>query len=79
MIKLLIIKCAACKSKIFRYRKIGKGQVLRCYKSRINRFFKAEITDEQLKCGKCGSILGKLIDNKIKMEKGAFTYSGTKE
>ncbi len=76
---MLTIKCAACKTKIFKYRKIGKGQVLRCYKSRINRVFKAEMTDNHLRCGKCKSVLGKIVGDRIKMEQQAFTYSGKKE
>ncbi len=34
---MLTIKCAACKRKLWKYEKFGKGKVLRCYKSRITR------------------------------------------
>ena len=78
---MLTIKCASCKSKIFKYHKIGKGQVLRCYKERIKRVYKAEIVDNQLKCSKCGNFLGKEIRNgsAIKMNQESFNYSGKKD
>lgn len=31
----IIIRCDACKQKIFKYKKVGRGHILRCYKSRI--------------------------------------------
>ncbi|ACB86333.1 hypothetical protein [Natranaerobius thermophilus] len=76
---MLIIKCAFCKAKIFRYKKIGKGQVLRCYKDRINRVYQGQISDDELVCGKCGGRIGRVEDHKIKMDQNAFTYSGKKD
>jgi hypothetical protein len=32
---VLILKCAACKKKLWKYDKIGPGEVLRCHKDRI--------------------------------------------
>lgn len=39
---LLVIRCAACKNKLWKYDKIGKGEVLRCYKDRIVEFYSEE-------------------------------------
>ncbi|HLV09581.1 MAG TPA: hypothetical protein VKY40_05190 [Halanaerobiales bacterium] len=75
---MLTIKCAKCKTKIMKYQKIGKGRVLRCWKSRIKRFYEAEIKDNDLRCGKCGNLIGEVSDNYVKMNRETFTYSGTK-
>ncbi len=73
---MLTIKCAKCKEKIFKYKKYGSGEVLRCYKSRIShdQSLKAE---GQLKC-KCGNLIGIDLGSYYKMRKPAFVYSGTK-
>jgi hypothetical protein len=36
---MLALKCAACKKKLWRYDKIGPGEVLRCHKDRIIRMY----------------------------------------
>jgi len=33
--RAIIIRCDKCKSKIFKYKKVGRGHILKCYKSRI--------------------------------------------
>ncbi len=61
---MLIIRCAACKTKIWRYDKIGPGEVLRCHKSRIDKVY-SELSVEtgKLTC-KCGKSIG--------IDKGSF-------
>jgi len=71
---MLTIKCAGCKRKIFKYKKIGKGRVLRCYKIRIAADYTVSSGDE-VKC-KCGNIIGKEAGF-IRIRQSAFTYSGT--
>ncbi|UCG30553.1 MAG: hypothetical protein JSV53_01360 [candidate division WOR-3 bacterium] len=73
---MLTIKCSRCKGKIFRYLKVGKGQVLRCYKTRISR-------DNSIREGakvlcRCGNLIGIEERNWIKMRKTAFFHTGTK-
>ncbi|OEG63254.1 hypothetical protein [Halanaerobium congolense] len=36
---MLTIKCAKCKTKLFKYEKIGQGKVLRCGKNKITRLY----------------------------------------
>lgn len=75
---MLTIKCAKCKSKIMKYKKIGKGKVLRCWESKIKRLYNAEIKKDNLVCGGCGNDIGIIKDEYIKMNRDAFTYTGTK-
>ncbi|MCJ7602833.1 MAG: hypothetical protein MUO63_15215 [Desulfobulbaceae bacterium] len=37
--KVMLVKCAACKRKLWRYDKIGQGEVLRCHKDRIKKMY----------------------------------------
>ena len=74
---MLIIKCAGCKRKLFRYDKIGKGAVLRCYFKRISKYYDLQISDETVSCP-CGKIIGHKKENAIKMIQSAFTWTGTK-
>ncbi|ERJ12697.1 hypothetical protein [Haloplasma contractile] len=75
---MLTIKCAKCKTKIIKYKKIGTGKVLKCFISRIKRYYDGEIKNDHLICGKCGNQIGKLEDEYFKMNQSAFTYTGTK-
>lgn len=73
-IKMIIIKCAKCKSKIFKYRKVGEGRVLRCYKDRIVKYY--PIRDKgKIQC-LCGQLIGVDEGKWIKMNQNAFEYSG---
>lgn len=75
---MLIIRCAACKNKLWKYDKIGQGEVLRCHKARIDRFYSDLIKErDKIKC-RCGKDIG--IDKGIfiKMNPKAFMYTGTK-
>lgn len=75
---MLTIKCSKCKNKLFKYKKIGKGKVLRCWKSKITRVYDTTVEDKHLKCGNCGNIIGEVSNKKIDMNSSAFTYTGTK-
>ncbi|MFW6324867.1 MAG: hypothetical protein ACOC0U_07370 [Desulfovibrionales bacterium] len=75
---MLTIRCAGCKSKLFKYRKIGPGEVLRCHKSRITKVFAVREEHGRLKC-LCGSTIGIDLGGFYKMKSDRFTYSGTKD
>lgn len=75
---MLIIRCAACSKKIWRYDKIGQGEVLRCHKDRIQKMFKAVITDEGRVFCPCGKRIGIDKGSFYKMIAKSFTYRGTK-
>ena len=72
---MLTIKCAACKTKIFKYEKAGKGRVLKCYKSRIHKDYTNKTLNKIL-CANCGNIIGFDQGNYIKMKQNKFTSSG---
>lgn len=74
---MLIIKCARCGKKVFKYNKIGKGKVLRCYYSRIKNDYSLK-EDSKVKCCKCGNTIGLDDGSYIKMSQKEFTYTGTK-
>lgn len=75
---MLIIKCAKCKTKLFKYQKIGKGRVLRCWKARIHKSYIEQQSNDEVRC-KCGNIFGVDEGGFIKMRQNAFIYSGTKD
>ena len=74
---MLTIRCAACKRKLWRYDKVGRGEVLRCHKDRIIKVFDAVITNDRIGCF-CGKDVGIDKGRYFKMIGKAFTYSGTK-
>ncbi len=77
---MLTIRCAGCKRKLWKYDKIGHGEVLRCHKLRIAKVYDIVLTDdlgEKLLC-KCGKEIGIDKGSNYKMVKKAFTYSGEK-
>jgi len=61
---------------VFRYLKVGKGQVLRCYKNRISKDYSVR---EGLKvlC-RCGNLIGIEQAKWIKMRQNSFFHTGTK-
>ncbi|WP_350342666.1 hypothetical protein PRVXT_001920 [Proteinivorax tanatarense] len=75
---MLTIKCSRCKSKLYKYYKVGKGKVIKCHKSRIKKQFGIYRDNGNYKC-KCGNIIGSDEDSYIKMNNKAFIYTGTKE
>jgi len=74
---MLVIKCAGCKAKLFKYDKIGKGNVLRCYKEKITKLFKLQYNNGEAIC-ECGNKIGTDLGHCIKMNHSAFIYTGTK-
>ena len=75
---MLTLRCAACKKKLWRYFKIGQGEVLRCHKDRIKKNFETTtISGHKIYC-KCGKEIGIDKGNYYKMIAKAFTYSGKK-
>lgn len=75
---MLTIKCAKCKAKIIKYKKIGRGKILRCWKNKIRRVYDGEVNEGRLICGNCGNIIGEMESDYVKMNGDAFTYTGTK-
>jgi hypothetical protein len=72
---MLTIRCAKCRAKIFKYRKIGKGRLLHCWKDRI-------VEDHSIRSGaevrcRCGSLVGIDEQKWIRMKRSAFTHSGS--
>jgi hypothetical protein len=74
---VLILKCSACKKKLWSYDKIGPGEVLRCHKDRIKKIYGQLNADDKIKCS-CGKDISIDKGTYIKMISKAFTYSGTK-
>ncbi len=74
---MLTIRCAKCKKPVFKYIKVGKGKVLRCYKSRIIKDY-TQRDGSKVLC-QCGNLIGIDEGRWIKMKQGAFTCSGTRE
>ena len=74
---MLLIRCAACKRKLWKYDKIGQGKVLRCHKSRMTRLYDYEEEAQKVKC-LCGKEIGIDKGSHIKMIAKAFVYRGTK-
>jgi hypothetical protein len=54
---VLVLKCAACKKKLWRYDKIGPGEVLRCHKDRIVKIYAQISENDKIKCS-CGKDVG---------------------
>lgn len=74
---MLVIRCAACKNKLWKYDKIGPGEVLRCHRARITQIYILEQQGPRVRCS-CGKDIGIDKGSFIKMISKAFTYSGTK-
>ena len=74
---MLVIRCAACKNKLWKYDKIGPGEVLRCHKDRIKKPYRVKEAAHKIQCV-CGKDIGIDKGSFIKMVAKAFTCSGTK-
>jgi len=74
---VLTIKCARCGKKLFKYEKIGPGEVLRCHKDRITKVYDVRREGDKIQCV-CGRTIGIDRGGHIKMIQNAFTYRGTK-
>lgn len=74
---MLLIRCAACRSKLWKYTKIGQGEVLRCHKERIERMFAVFEKDGKIYCP-CGKEIGIDKGTFYRMIAKAFVYKGAK-
>ncbi len=75
---MLLIRCAACGRKLWRYDKIGQGEVLRCHKERIRKKLQAVIGENGRVACPCGKRIGIDKGSYYKMIAKSFTYRGTK-
>ncbi|KAF5410833.1 MAG: hypothetical protein C5S47_05640 [Candidatus Methanogasteraceae archaeon] len=71
---MILIKCAKCKRKIFRYQKIGKGRLWHCWNDRIVRDYSVRDGD-YVKC-QCGNLIGVAEEKWVKMVQHSFMHSG---
>lgn len=74
---MLTLRCAACKTKLWRYDKIGPGHVLRCHKKRITRWYGGQAGEDKIYCP-CGKAIGIDKGSYYQMISSAFTHTGTK-
>ena len=77
MSALLVLRCSACKRKLWKYDKIGSCELLRCHKDRITNVYGFEEEWGRARC-LCGQTFGIDKGTYYKMIAKAFTYSGTK-
>jgi len=65
-----------------KYKKIGQGKVLRCWESKIRRFYDGKVKEDELICSSCGNVIGDIKSDKrgnyVDMNSDSFTYTGTK-
>lgn len=74
---MLLIRCAACRGKLWKYEKIGKGEVLICHKDRIARSYEYVRNEDRI-CCTCGNVIAIDKGDHFKMIGKGFTASGTK-
>ena len=72
---MLVIKCARCKRKLFKYKKIGSGRLLHLWPKRIKEDYSIHEGDE-VRC-ECGSLVGRDQGIWIKLKPQSFTYTGS--
>jgi len=72
---MIFVKCAKCKRRIFKYRKIGKGKLLHCWRERIIADYSIRDGDN-VKC-ECGNLIGINERRWIQMKQHSFEWSGT--
>lgn len=53
--KTVDIFCKACNSPLFKYRKAGKGALVKCFKERISKDF----TNAACTCPECGQVFAR--------------------
>jgi hypothetical protein len=75
VVAVFTIRCARCKAKVFKYRKIGKGRVLHCWKDRILEDNSVH-SGSEIRCT-CGNLIGIDEHKWIRMKRSSFTHSGT--
>ncbi|TDR16364.1 hypothetical protein [Marinicella litoralis] len=49
------VYCSQCKAQLFKYRKGGKGSLLKCFKQRISK----DYTKEPCTCPDCGQVFAR--------------------
>jgi hypothetical protein len=74
---MLLIRCAACKRKLWKYVKYGQGDVLRCHKDRISKIYDFFEEAGKLYC-LCGKEIGIDKGTYYKMIAKSFVYKGKK-
>ena len=74
---MLTLKCAACKRKLWKYDKVGSGEVLRCHKGWIRKTYNIKEQGNRIQCV-CGRDIGIDKGDYYKMIAKAFTSSGSK-
>ena len=72
---MITIRCAKCKKKIFKYKKIGKGRLWHCWQDRIIENYSVR-EGNKIKC-RCGNVIGIDEGKWIKMKHHSYNYSGT--
>ncbi len=77
-VDVLTIKCSGCKCKLWKYKKIGSGKVLRCHKDRIGKRFDVQERDGMLICP-CGRVIASDMGRYYKMHSESFSHTGTKD
>jgi hypothetical protein len=71
---MIIVRCAKCKRKIFKYRKVGKGKLLHCWKDRLIEDYTLRKQNE-VRC-ECGNLIGIDEGKWIKMKQHTFFTQG---
>ncbi len=74
---MLTIRCAKCKTKLFKYKKIGFGKILKCYKDRMDPLG-IVVKNGNLSCA-CNNIIGIEMGSYFKMKANQFVYTGKKD
>jgi hypothetical protein len=72
---MITIRCIKCKQVVLKYQKIGKGNLWRCWKSRIKRDHSIH-QGNGIRCV-CGNLIGIEEEKWIRMKQHAFEISGT--
>lgn len=75
---MLLIRCARCKRKLWKYRKIGPGQLLVCHKDRVSRVWEYTRDGEDLLCV-CGTRVAIDKGDHLKIIGTAITASGERD
>ena len=74
---MLTVKCAKCKTRIFKYIKIGQGRLIKCARDRIAED-NAVYEDEKVLCPECGNLIGKLDGQIVRLRRSSFVHTGHK-
>jgi hypothetical protein len=72
---MLVLKCAKCRRKLYKYLKVGKGRLLHCWKGRIREDYTVRKGDT-VRCS-CGNVIGVDKGSYIKLKQRSFTRTGS--